>query len=292
VLALVAALALAPGMPLSSWLVELVAEHEPSVGALVTAFTSLVSTAVLLRVTIALVPTGARWASSGVLVVAALSALVAAGAALRRDELGRVAGHLVVATGALSALSAFSLTPQGLTGAIALSIGRALSAPLLVLAVGAVASRTGTPRLSELGGLGRSAPRLAALLGLAIVSSGAIPGGAAFWGAFLALAGWVGRSPHLALLAAAAFGATAVAHTRLARLVVGQAPPALANQPELEPHGGRMPDLFRRERAWALVLVLGVLILTFAPRFVLGATSPAVLDLFRALDPAGPTQVS
>ncbi len=292
VLAIIAAFALAPGMPLSSWLGKLVAEHEPSIGALVTAFTSIVSVAVLLRVTIALVPTGARWASSTVMVVAAVTAVFAAASAIRYGELGRVAGDLVVATGALSMLAAFSLTPQGLTGAVAFSIGRSLAGPALILVVGAIVLRTGTSQLAELGGLGRSAPRLAALLGVAVLSSAAIPGGASFWGAFLSMFGWVGRSPHLALVGALAFGATAVAHARLARVVVGEPPADLSAQAALEPHGGRVPDLFRSEHAWVAVVVVGLVLLTLAPRLVLGATSPAVLDLFRALDPAGPTQVS
>jgi hypothetical protein len=60
----------------------------------------------------------------------------------------------------------------------------------------------------------------------------------------------------------------------------------------LEAQGGRPSDLRGPELLAALVLV-GALALALAfPRFWFGTTGRTLLDVFRALEPPGPTQVS
>jgi NADH-quinone oxidoreductase subunit M len=292
VLVITAAVALAPGMPLASWLADVVTEHEPFVGALVASVASLVSVAVLLRILVPLLPQASHWAEHAVLALGATTAILASLSAIFAREAPRAVGELAVAGGGIALLAPLSLTPQGLTAGVALAVTRALALPLLILVVGALVSRTGELRIAKLGGLFRSAPRLAVALALAIVAAGLLPGGSGFWGASLALHGWVGQSPHLALLAFFAVAATAVAHARLGRLLVGEPPPGLSASPSLEPHGGRVPDVFRDERPWLVLLAVAVIVIAFAPRLVLGPTAPTVLDVFRVLDAPGPTQVA
>lgn len=292
VLILTAAFALAPGMPLASWLSDLVREHEASVGALVTAVTSVVSCAIMLRVLVPIVPSAARWAASGVLVLGATTALVASLSAFFARDATRALGELAVASGGIALAAPLSLTVQGLTGAVAFALVRSLALPMLLLVVGAIVSRAGEARFSRLGGLTKTAPWLAALLALSLVGAGLLPGGGGFWAACLTIDGWVGQSPHLALFLVLAMLATFVAYARVARLAVGAPPASLRARPSLEPHGGRVPDVFRSERGWLIVFALAVLVLALLPRLVLAPTAPAALDLFRSLDAPGPTQVS
>jgi len=161
------------------------------------------------------------------------------------------------------------------------------------LTAGALVSRAGEGALTRWGGVGRTAPLLATALVVALAATAAIPGGAAFWGAWLGLVGTVGRAPLTAVGLAVGLAATAAAHARLWRVVAGPPNPDWERSPALEPYGGTLPDLrAARDRGWAFILVGALVVLTLSPRAWLGVTNHVVLDTLPIVDPPGPTQVA
>ncbi|NUO48868.1 MAG: hypothetical protein HOV80_08435 [Polyangiaceae bacterium] len=292
-LAIVCAAALSFAAPFHRLGADLAAELDAAHAALIVACLSLAGAFVLLRFGVLLSPDAARWASPAVAIVGLVTVLGAVASAAIEPDLRRLAGVLPAAAGGFSWLAASSLTPQGLQGAVAISVSRPLAAALLVLLAGALVSRTGEASLARWGGFGRTAPRMAGALLLALTSSACIPGGGAFWGAWLGLVGAVGRAPAIGLCFAIGLGASALVHARLWSLIAGRPEPSWEQSPALEPFGGKVPDLrLGSERAWAFVLIAPLVLLTLAPRSWLGVSNQVVLDALPYIDPPGPTQVA
>ncbi len=293
VLTLITAAALSFAAPFHRAPAEVVTEAESSDAALAIGALSLVGGFVLLRFGVLLSPESARW---GAPAMATIGVLTIAGAVARASvdtDLRGLAGALPSATGGIVWVAASSLTPQGIQGAIAVTIAKPIAAALFILCAGALVERTGSAELASFRGVGRSAPRLAFALVVAALASTAAPGGASFWGAWLGLVGAVGRAPGVAFALAFGLALAIAAHTRLWRLFAGAPNPSWERAPALEPFGGRLPDLRSgRERAWAFVLVATLVLLTLAPRSWLSVTNHVVLDVLPIVDPPGPTQVA
>jgi NADH-quinone oxidoreductase subunit M len=293
VLAIVTAAALSLAAPFHRVGAELARETDVTDAVMAVASYSLAGGFVLIRFGVLLVPEAARWGAPALATLGAITLIGSIARAAIDPDLRGLAGVLPSASGGAAWLMASSLTPQGTQGAISLAVARPLATALLLLCAGALVSRSGDGALSRWGGVARSAPLLATALLVAVAASAAVPGGAAFWGAWLGLVGIVGRAPVTALVLAIGLAATAAAHARLWRVLGGPASPAWERSPALEPFGGTVPDLREgRDRGWAFILVGALVVLTLSPRAWLGVTNQVVLDALPVTDPPGPTQVA
>ncbi len=86
-------------------------------------------------------------------------------------------------------LGIFSMTVEGLQGALLQMVNHGLSTGMLFLCVGMLYERRHTRELAEFGGLARRMPLFAVLLALAVLSSAGLPGLNGFVGEFLSLLG-------------------------------------------------------------------------------------------------------
>jgi len=109
-------------------------------------------------------------------------------AAMQRD-LKRLVAYSSVAHLGFIALGTFALTTQGLEGSVLQMVNHGLSTGALFLLVGMIYERRHTREIAALKGLQKSAPVLAAVFTLVMLSSIGLPGLNGFVGEFLILVG-------------------------------------------------------------------------------------------------------
>ncbi len=248
--------------------------------------------AALLRGSFTLFPAERELVSSALAVLGVASLATAAAGLFGQRTLARVAASAALASGGLAALAYASRTVQGMEAAVILLAVRAVALPLVLLLGATLAERSGEPRLGAHGGLGAATPRWSLAWVFAVASAAGLPGGAATGGLLLASVGTLGRAPVDAALLAVGVAGLTVAFASAFAIVRGPRPAWWVKSLRLEAQGGRPSDLRGPELLAALVLV-GALALALAfPRFWFGTTGRTLLDVFRALEPPGPTQVS
>jgi NADH-quinone oxidoreductase subunit M len=99
-------------------------------------------------------------------------------------------------------LGIFAIDPQAITGAVAQMINHGLSTGALFLLVGMLYERRHTRQISELSGLQKAAPLMAAAFTLVMLSSIGLPGLNGFVGEFLILIGTFATRRWWAVVAA------------------------------------------------------------------------------------------
>lgn len=278
--------------PLHGWGASVAERVRAPAASLFFAATALLSGAGFLKLSIALYPDEARWLPGVLGVVALLTLLLGALRAAVEDDLRKIVGHLGVASGGLVLLFLATQTPQGILGAIALVLARCLALPASLLVANAVVDRTGEASIARSGGLASVAPRLALAWCVAIATAGALPGSGAFWALFLGVIGGVGQSPWLTFGMLGGCVVAGLGAARTLRLVTGPTPAWWRTSPQLEPHGGVVPDLWTDELPWVITMGVALLLLALFPSWWLGVADSSVLDLFRSFSPPGATQVS
>jgi len=228
-----------------------------------------------------LIPLGLGWAAVGAV------------QAYRARDLVVVAARTVEVSAGLALACLGSRTAQGIEGALAILAWHGLAAALIAIVAGSLRDRVGTSGSPELSGLAREMPRASGLAGLALLAAAGLPGLAGFWGPLLGVAGLAARAPYVAIAASLVLLIQAIALARAHRSIFGGTLDlAWRKRKELEPFGGRFPDLRVRELVPIAPLVIALVALGLHPRLLLGATESKTLELHRRVDPAGPTQVA
>jgi NADH-quinone oxidoreductase subunit M len=158
------------------------------------------------------------------------------------------------------------------------------SALLLGLA-GSLAQRVRTCDAMRVEGLVLQAPALAGLAVVGLGTSLGVPGLAGSWGIFVTLIGGFVRHPALACVLGVALVVSAVAHIRMARLLLlGRVDPAWGRSHHLEPFGGRLPDASSYELVAFVPLAALAILLGFWPAPVLSSFATSARDRSSELD--------
>ncbi len=279
--------------PLHTWLVDALAEAPAPVGMLLATVVVHVGAYALLRIGFGILPEGARWAAGTLVSFGVVSVVYGALCALAQKDLRRMLAYATVSQMGMALVGIGSLTPQGIAGAVACLVGHGLSMGLLLLLLGAVEERARTRTVSELGGLTRDMPLLAALLGLGLLASLGAPGLAGFWGELLASMGAFPTYRGLGLVAALGGVLTAAYHLRaLSALCLAPAREEWKKSPLLKDSGGRFPDLTPREMAAVVPLAVLVVLLGVWPAPLFGAMAGSVRDTTALVNPPGPDQIA
>jgi NADH-quinone oxidoreductase subunit M len=124
-----------------------------------------------------------------VVVVAVVTVLWSAIAALAQDDIRRLVGYIVVSHMGLVLLAAASASPVALNGAVLLLVADGLTAALLVLMAAAIVERSGTPSIRGMGGMAGRMGKGAVLWIFAALAALGFPGLASFLGLFLIVVG-------------------------------------------------------------------------------------------------------
>lgn len=266
--------------PLHGALAELLAEAPIGAAIVVAAAGQTLGTLVLLRFGVLVLPEGARWASPAMAGLGAASVAWGALAALGESDLRRVVAHAAVAHGGIILLGIAGSTPQGMAGAIAHTTSRALAIAMALVVVAVLHDRVRVSALDRFGGLSTEMPRFGVLAMIAFVSLVAVPGAVSFQSAVLAIGGALPGHRVATTIAALGLALLCVSQAVvLRRVLFGDVDARWRRSSELEPFGGRFPDLDGRELGLLVVLAVAIVGLGLSPRPLLQLSRGAVSDL-------------
>jgi len=178
-----------PVFPIHSWLPDAHTEA-PTAGSILLAGLLLKTGAYgLLRFCLPLFPDmSAAFAPFG-MTLGVTGILYGALLALVQQDMKRMIAYSSISHLGFVVLGVYAWTQQSLNGAFILMLAHGVTTGAMFAVVGMLEERTHTRKLSELGGLFASMPRMAALFLLFSLSAMGMPGLANFIGEFLVLAG-------------------------------------------------------------------------------------------------------
>jgi NADH-quinone oxidoreductase subunit M len=208
--------------------------------------------------------------SGAVVVIAIVTVLWSAIAALAQDDLRRLVGYVVVSHMGLVLLAAASASPVAINGAVLLMVADGLAAALLVLMAAAIAERAGTSSIRALGGIAAHMGRGALFWIIAALAAVGFPGLASFVGQFLIV---VGAYPSqriatwLAVLGILVLAGAMILSVQ--RIFFGPTPERLGRLRDL----GTL-ELFNAATLTTLIVLLGVL-----PAILMDSINFSVLSL-------------
>lgn len=162
-------------IPFHGWLPD---AHSAAPGAISALFSGLMvamGMVAIARVALLVVPHGTLPIAGTLTVVGAVSALGGAALSFGQDDLKRLLAYDTIAQMGIVAIGLGAANQEGLSGATYQLLNHALFKSLLFLVAGAIAHLTGGHKLSEMGGLARRYPALAALFILGVASIIGIP---------------------------------------------------------------------------------------------------------------------
>jgi NADH-quinone oxidoreductase subunit M len=178
-----------PITPLHTWLPDAHTEA-PTAGSVILAGVMLkLGTYGFLRFGLYLFPEAAVWAAPVMITLGAVGIIYGAVVATMQHDLKRLVAYSSVAHLGFIVLGTFALNTQGLEGSVAQMVNHGITTGALFLLVGFIYERRHTREISELKGLQKSAPILAGVFTVVMLSSLGLPGLNGFVGEFLILLG-------------------------------------------------------------------------------------------------------
>ncbi|MEA5118151.1 MAG: NADH-quinone oxidoreductase subunit M [Propionicimonas sp.] len=281
---LVAFIIKAPMVPFHSWLPTAAEESTPGTSVLLVGVLDKIGTFGMIKFCLTLFPDASREIGPVMIVLALISILYGAVAAIGSKNLLRLVAYTSVSHFGFMVLGIYTFTTGGISGTIFYMLNHGFSTAVLFLVLGFLISRRGTAAVNAFGGVEKVAPVLAGSLLLAGLSALGLPGMSTFVSEFMVLAGTWSREPWVA--------AVAVLGTVLAAVyVLLMYQRTMTGPPTEQVLDTVTTDLGVREKTVAGLLVAVILALGFVPQLALTTIEPtAVTVLTRAgiSDPVAP----
>lgn len=190
--------------------------------------------------------------------------------AIKQQEVKRLIAYSSFAHVGLMAAALFALTADALQGAVYQMLSHGVNVVALFFVADVIQNRAGTTRLSELGGIARSAPRFAVFFMVVMLGSVALPLTNGFIGEWLMLAGiarysiWVAAVAGLSIILGAIYMFRLYQHS-----MYGESNTVTAS----------FADLTAREMIFAVPIMLMVVGMGLFPKPLLDIAQPAVMNL-------------
>jgi NADH-quinone oxidoreductase subunit M len=185
-----------PVFPLHTWLPD-AHTQAPTAGSVILAAVMLkMGTYGLIRFNLQLFPQSSLHYADLISILAVIGIIYGALLAMVQTDIKKLVAYSSVAHLGFVALGIFSMTAEGVQGAVLQMVNHGLSTGMLFLLVGFIYDRKHTREMSEFGGLARSMPVYAVFFAIAVFASVGLPGLNGFVGEYLTLIGaWM--SNHL-----------------------------------------------------------------------------------------------
>jgi NADH-quinone oxidoreductase subunit M len=178
-----------PLFPVHTWLPD-AHTQAPTAGSVILAGVMLkLGTYGFLRFGLYLFPEASAYFAPAMVTLGVIGIIYGAICATMQKDLKRLVAYSSVAHLGFIALGTFSLTTQGIQGSVLQMVNHGVSTGALFLLVGMIYERRHTRQISELRGLQKPAPILAAIFTVVMLSSIGLPGLNGFVGEFLILIG-------------------------------------------------------------------------------------------------------
>jgi NADH-quinone oxidoreductase subunit M len=257
----------APMVPGHTWLPAAAAQSTPGSAALMVGVLDKLGTFGMIRFCIALFPGEARWATPVILVLALISILYGAFAAIGQKNLMRLVAFTSISHFGFMVVGIFALTTPAMSGSIFYMVNHGLSTGALYLLIGFLITRRGSADVGAFGGVVKVAPVAAGFTLLAGLAGCALPGTSSFVSEFLVMAGTWPRFHVIAAIAAlgTVFAALYILWT-YQRMMTG--PVTDQTREHIT------ADLSARERLAVIPLLIAILGLGFFPQPALHVIEP------------------
>ncbi len=185
-----------PIFPLHTWLPDAHTEA-PTPGSVILAGVLLkMGTYGLIRFNLELFPQASFEYASFISILAVIGIIYGALVAMVQTDIKRLVAYSSVSHLGFVVLGIFSMTAEGIQGAIIQMVNHGLSTGMLFLCVGFLYERRHTREISEYGGIARIMPNFTVFFAIAMFASVGLPGLNGFVGEFLTLLGAF-KSPFL-----------------------------------------------------------------------------------------------
>jgi NADH-quinone oxidoreductase subunit M len=190
-----------PMFPFHTWLPDAHVEA-PTAGSVILAGVLLkMGTYGFLRFSLPLFPEASQTFVPLMAFLAIVGIIYGALVAMVQPDLKKLVAYSSVSHLGFVMLGIFTMTPEGIQGALLQMINHGLSTGALFLIVGMVYERTHTRMIADYGGLAKQMPVFATLFGITMFSSIGLPGLNGFIGEFLILVGAFKKSYIWAIFA-------------------------------------------------------------------------------------------
>ena len=256
-----------PLFPVHTWLPD-AHTNAPTAGSVILAAVMLkLGTYGLVRFGLYLFPEASVYFAPLMVTLGVIGIIYGAIAAAMQRDLKRLVAYSSVAHLGFIVIGTFALNTEGLTGGVLQMVNHGVSTGALFLLVGMIYERRHTREISELGGLQKPAPRLAAVFMVVMLSSVGLPGLNGFVGELLVLLGAFNAHRWWAVVAAAGVVLAAV-YLLWAYQRVFHGPATGAN--------AETPDLRWREGLVMAPFLVAIVFMGVYPKPVIDRIEPAV----------------
>ena len=269
-----------PLFPLHTWLPDAHVEA-PTAGSVILAGVLLkMGTYGLVRFNLELFPQASFEYAPLLAWLGVVGILYGALVAFAQNDMKKLIAYSSVSHLGFIVLGIFSMTVEGLQGALLQMVNHGLSTGMLFLCVGMLYERRHTRELAEFGGLAPRMPVFAVLVALAVLSSAGLPGLNGFIGEFLSLLG-AAQSRFLDSFLPAVLGACGIILAAAYLLKFYHA--LMFGQPG-NPENYHLRDIHWLERLQLLPLVALFLLIGLYPRPFLQTSEVALRGLVAKLE--------
>jgi NADH-quinone oxidoreductase subunit M len=264
-----------PAVPLHGWLLDVYVSSPTSTNVVLSGILPKLGTYGLIRIAIPLLPEGVEPFLPFLAVLGVVNILYGSFVAFLQPDLKALVAYSSIGTLGFILLGAASGNAVGLNGAVFQQVSHGLYSALLFILVGVIAARTGTRRISELGGLAARMPWAGGLLALGALAAMGLPGLAVFVSEFMSIMGGYEAFPVQGVLAALGivFSAMYLLYM-LARVIFG---------PVERPAYEGISDAGPVEMAAIVPLAALLLVLGIFPALLISVQRPAVEAVLSAI---------
>lgn len=268
-----------PLVPLHSWLPDTYTEASTGGSMILAGILFKLGAYGLLRFGVFMLPRGAADMAPTLLTLAAIGITYGAVVTIMQRDLKRLVAYATIVDVAFIVLGIFAFSQQGVSGGVMEMVNHGLTTGAIFLLVGIVWERRGTLRFRDLGGIQRSAPVLAAVFLIVVLSAIGLPGLNGFVGEFLVLVGTFITHRWWAVVATTAIITGAIyllwAYQRVFHGAANGENAAVA-------------DMSWRELAAVTPLLAGILFLGIYPKPFFDRVNPSVDHLLTHVQTAAP----
>jgi NADH-quinone oxidoreductase subunit M len=264
-----------PAVPLHSWLLDVYVSSPTSTNVVLSGVLPKLGTYGLIKIAIPLLPQGVEPFLGLVAALGVVNIIYGSFVAFLQPDLKALVAYSSIGTLGFILLGAASGNAVGLNGAVFQQVSHGLYSALLFILVGVIAARTGTRRISELGGLASRMPWAGGLLALGALAAMGLPGLAVFVSEFMSIMGGYETFPVQGVLAALGIILSAMYLLyMLARVAFGP-----IERPAYEGIGDANPT----EMAAVVPLAVLLLVLGIFPALLISVQRPAVEAVLSAI---------